>query len=135
MRITKSPRKNFGRSAIRTAIFTKKLQNKYCVGCELEKTESELEDGCCPSIQIKKLEIIDEENYFFTFSKFQKPLLELYGNNPNFVVPVSRLKEIKTFVGRGLEDFSISRLKRKMPWELPFRMTLNILCMFGLTPL
>ena len=97
-------------------IYKKNYKIKYCVGCELEKTESELEDGCCPLHPNQKLEIIDEENYFFTFSKFQKPLLELYENNPNFVVPVSRLKEIKTFVGRGLEDFSISRLKRKMPW-------------------
>lgn len=97
-------------------IHKKNYKIKYCVGCELEKTESELVDGCCPLHPNQEIEIIDEENYFFAFSKFQKPLLELYENNPNFVIPSSRLNEVKAFVGRGLEDFSISRLKRKMPW-------------------
>lgn len=97
-------------------IYKKDYKIKYCVGCELEKTESELEDGCCPLHPNQEIETIDEENYFFAFSKFQKPLLELYENNPDFVIPSSRSKEIKAFVERGLEDFSISRLKSKMPW-------------------
>ena len=97
-------------------IYKKNYKVKYCVGCELEKTESELKDGCCPLHPNQKIEIIEEENYFFAFSKFQKPLLELYENNPDFVIPSSRLNEIKAFVERGLEDFSISRLKSKMPW-------------------
>ena len=97
-------------------IYKKNYKIKYCVGCELEKTESELEDGCCLLHPNQKLEIIEEENYFFAFSKFQKPLLELYENNLDFVIPSSRLNEVKAFVERGLEDFSISRLKSKMPW-------------------
>jgi methionyl-tRNA synthetase len=35
-----------------------------------------------------------------------------------FVVPEFRLNEIRSFVERGLEDFSISRLKSKMPWGI-----------------
>ena len=97
-------------------IYKKNYKVKYCVGCELEKTESELENGCCPIHSNQKIEIIEEENYFFAFSKFQKPLLELYENNPDFVIPSSRLNEVKAFVERGLEDFSVSRLKSKMPW-------------------
>ncbi|MEK7501301.1 MAG: class I tRNA ligase family protein, partial [Patescibacteria group bacterium] len=50
---------------------------------------------------------------------FQKQLLELYEKNPNFVIPSSRLNEIRTFVEQGLEDFSISRLASKMPWGIP----------------
>jgi methionyl-tRNA synthetase len=42
--------------------------------------------------------------------------LDLYESKPNFVVPDFRQNEIKKFVERGLEDFSISRLKSKMPW-------------------
>ncbi len=99
-------------------IYKKNYKIKYCVGCELEKTESELEEDCCPLHPNQELEIIDEENYFFAFSKFQKPLLELYDNNPDFVIPFSRFKEVKAFVSRGLEDFSISRLKKKMPWGI-----------------
>ncbi|HAO64829.1 TPA: methionine--tRNA ligase [Candidatus Taylorbacteria bacterium] len=96
-----------------------KRQIKYCVGCELEKTDSELVDGKCPLHPHLTIELIDEENYFFRFSKFQKTLLDLYEKNPKFVVPDSRFNEIKAFVGRGLEDFSISRLASKMPWGVP----------------
>ncbi|OGI16793.1 MAG: methionine--tRNA ligase [Candidatus Moranbacteria bacterium RBG_19FT_COMBO_42_6] len=99
-------------------IYKKIYKVKYCVGCELEKTESDLVDGKCPLHPNLILEIIKEENYFFRFSKFQNPLLELYRKNPDFVVPNFRFNEIKAFVERGLEDFSISRLKSKMPWGI-----------------
>ena len=92
---------------------------KYCVGCELEKTDSELVDGRCPLHPNLEIELIEEENYFFKFSKYQKPLLELYERRPDFVVPESRLNEIKKFVETELADFSISRLKEKMPWGVP----------------
>lgn len=92
---------------------------KYCVGCELEKTDSELIDGKCSLHPSAELEVREEENYFFRFSKYQKPLLKFYGDNPNFVVPDSRFNEIKKFVEDGLRDFSISRLKKKMPWGVP----------------
>lgn len=97
-------------------IYKKAYQVKYCVGCELEKTDSELVDGKCPIHPTYEIELINEENYFFKFSAFQKPLLELYAKNPTFVIPDFRFNEIKAFVERGLEDFSISRLKSKMPW-------------------
>lgn len=98
-------------------IYKKNYKIKYCVGCELEKTESELDNnGRCPIHPNSELETIDEENYFFRYSKYQKQLLELYKNNPEFVVPASRLNEIIKFTERGLVDFSISRLREKMPW-------------------
>ncbi len=101
-------------------IYKKTYQAKYCVGCELNKTDSELnEKGECfvhPGVSI---ELIDEENYFFKFKSFEKQLLSLYSDNPNFVLPDFRLNEIKTFVENGLEDFSISRLASKMPWGIP----------------
>lgn len=102
-------------------IYKKNYQIKYCVGCELEKTDSELVDGKCPIHPKNTIEIIDEENYFFRFSAFAKPLLALYAERPDFVIPDFRFNEIKAFVERGLEDFSISRFKTKMPWgvEVP----------------
>ena len=97
----------------------KKLyKGKYCVGCELEKTDSELDHGKCSIHQNLELEIIAEENYFFKFSEFGDKLLDFYKDNPEFVVPNSRFNEIKKFVERGLKDFSISRLKEKMPWGI-----------------
>ena len=100
-------------------IYKKNYKIKYCVGCELEKTESELEDGRCPIHYKLELEIIEEENYFFKFSKYQDKLLNLYKKNSNFVVPKHRLSEVKNFVTQGLNDFSISRLRNKLPWGIP----------------
>lgn len=102
-------------------IYKKTYRVKYCVGCELEKTDSELVDGKCPLHPIAELENIEEENYFFKFSNYQERLLELYETNPNFVVPSFRQNEMRVFVKNGLTDFSISRLKSKMPWgvEVP----------------
>ena len=100
-------------------IYKKNYKTKYCVGCELEKTDSELIDGKCPIHLNREIEIIEEENYFFRFSKYQQPLLDLYDKNKNFVIPTHRQKEIYNFVKNGLQDFSISRLKTKMPWGVP----------------
>jgi methionyl-tRNA synthetase len=101
-------------------IYKKTYQAKYCVGCELEKTDSELnEEGQCPIHPNYKIELINEENYFFKFSAFQDKLLALYEQNPSFVIPDFRFNEIKSFVKAGLEDFSISRLKAKMSWGVP----------------
>jgi len=100
-------------------IYKKNYKIKYCVGCELEKTDSELEDDSCPIHPNLEIEEIEEENYFFRFSKYQKPLLKYYEENPTFVLPSFRFNEIKRFVEDGLKDFSISRLKLKMPWGVP----------------
>src|SRR3989338_7945154 len=100
-------------------IYKGKHKIKYCIGCELEKTDSELEDDKCPIHPNKELEIREEENYFFKFSAFAEPLLSLYAHNPNLVLPDFRFNEIKKFVGSGLQDFSISRLKEKMSWGVP----------------
>jgi methionyl-tRNA synthetase len=99
-------------------IYKKQYKTKYCVGCELEKTDSELVDGRCPLHPNQELEIIEEENYFFRFSKYQDVLLDFYEKNPDFVIPTGKFNEIKTFVKDGLQDFSISRLKSKMPWGI-----------------
>ncbi len=100
-------------------IYKKHYQIRYCVGCELEKTDSELTQGKCPYHPNKELKLINEENYFFKFSKFSELLLEFYENNPTFVYPAKRFNEIKVLAQSGFQDFSISRLKEKMPWGVP----------------
>jgi len=99
-------------------IYKKNYQTKYCVGCELEKTDSELVDGKCPIHPNMDIELIDEKNYFFKFSAYTDKLLKLYSDNPEFIIPAHRQNEIKAFVERGLQDFSVSRLKSKMPWGI-----------------
>ncbi len=100
-------------------IYKKTYKTKYCVGCELEKTDSELQGGKCSVHPQLELEIREEENYFFRFSKYQEKLLQFYRDNPEFVQPDFRQNEMKVFVENGLQDFSISRLKEKMPWGVP----------------
>jgi methionyl-tRNA synthetase len=114
----KSARKFWQKVSDNGFIYKKNYKTKYCVGCEEEKTDSDLVNGRCPLHPDRELEIVDEENYFFAFSKFQKPLLNFYKKNPNFVIPSFRYNEAISFVENGLQDFSISRLRSKMPWGI-----------------
>jgi methionyl-tRNA synthetase len=100
-------------------IYKAPYQAKYCKGCESEKTDSELVNDECPEHPGQPLQHIDEENYFFKYSAFTDRLLAFYKQHPTFVVPDFRFTEIKEFVGRGLQDFSISRKREKMPWGIP----------------
>ena len=80
-------------------IYKKSYKAKYCVGCESEKTDSELDEKDeCPLHPGKEIEFIDEENYFFKFSEFGEKLLVFYNKNPNFVIPDFRLNEMKNFI-------------------------------------
>ncbi len=99
-------------------IYKKNYQAKYCIGCEEEKTDSELVDGKCPEHD-RVPELIDEENYFFKLSVFGDTLLAFYDAHPDFVIPAYRLNELREFIKRGLKDFSISRMKTKLPWGVP----------------
>jgi methionyl-tRNA synthetase len=100
-------------------IYKKNYQAKYCVGCEETKTESELVDGRCQIHPQLEIQIIEEENYFFKFSQFGDRLIELYDAKGHTIVPDFRMNEMREFIKRGLEDFSISRLKTKMAWGVP----------------
>ena len=107
------------RCAAKGDIYKKKYATKYCVGCELEKTDSELDHGKCPLHPNLEVQIIDEENYFFKFSKYGDALLELY-KNEQFLIPNFRINEMVSLIEKeGLQDFSISRLKSKMSWGVP----------------
>jgi methionyl-tRNA synthetase len=97
-------------------IYKKLYKVKYCVGCELEKTDSELINSHCSIHPNLELELIEEENYFFKLSAFKDFLLNLY-EKKDFVVPDFRLNELRSLIAeKGLEDFSASRLAKKMPW-------------------
>jgi methionyl-tRNA synthetase len=109
----------WNRCAAAGDIYKARYQSKYCVGCELVKTDSELDHGKCPIHPKLDVELRDEENYFFKWSNYGDKLLKLYAERPDFVVPEGRMNEISSFVRGGLQDFSISRLKEKMPWGIP----------------
>ncbi|MDB5254685.1 MAG: metG [Candidatus Nomurabacteria bacterium] len=101
-------------------IYKKQYQTKYCTACELEKTDSEVDENDCCLIHVgKKVEYIDEENYFFAYSKLADKLQKFYDEHPTFVIPDFRYNEMKMFLKSGLQDFSISRVAEKMPWGVP----------------
>jgi methionyl-tRNA synthetase len=99
-------------------IYKAKYKIKYCIGCEMEKTDSDLVNNRCPLHPREEIQTIEEENYFFRFSRYQQALIDFYKNNPHFIKPSYRLDELIKFVKKGLKDFSISRLKAKMPWGI-----------------
>jgi len=52
-------------------IYKKKYKGLYCIGCAQFKTEKELVNGKCP-IHNTRPELVEEENYFFNLSKYEK---------------------------------------------------------------
>ncbi len=90
----------------------------YCVGCESFKTEKEIADGHCVIHTNLQLQEITEENYFFKFKKYEKELLD-YLSRPGVIIPEWRRQEAIAFVNDGLEDFSISREKKRLSWGVP----------------
>lgn len=95
----------------------------YCVWCEAFKKEDDLIEvkweKVCPD-HLKKPEIIKEQNWFFKLSKYENFLKDFYKNNPGFVIPENRFNEVKAFVDRWLDDFSISRQSNTFGIKLPF---------------
>ena len=55
------------------------------------------------------VEWVEEESFFFKLSEWEKPLLDFYDKNKNFILPESRRNEVISFVKSGLKDLSVSR--------------------------
>lgn len=96
-------------------IYKKKYKGLYCIGDEAFVKESDLVNGRCPNHPSLDLIEIEEENYFFALSRYQDRLLE-YLSKEGVIVPEWRRQEAINFVQGGLEDFSISRQKDRLPW-------------------
>jgi len=93
-------------------IYLSKYSGWYSVSDEAFYNEDEIEeiDGKKIAISSKStVEWIEEESYFFRLSKWQKPLLDYYEANPDFILPESRRNEVISFVKSGLKDLSVSR--------------------------
>ncbi len=101
-------------------IYLSKYSGWYSVSDEAFYTEDEIEelDGNKISIASKStVEWMDEESYFFRLSKWEKPLLDYYENNPDFISPKARKNEVISFVKNGLKDLSVSR--KSFSWGIP----------------
>ncbi len=87
----------------------------YSVRDEAFYTESELVDGKAPTGA--PVEWVEEPSYFFRLSAWQDRLLAFYDANPGFVLPATRMNEVKSFVKGGLQDLSVSRTT--FAWGIP----------------
>lgn len=99
----------------RDAIYLGSYAGWYAMRDEAFYQESELVDGKAPTGA--PVEWITEPSYFFRLSEWQKPLLEFYEKNPDFIAPESRRNEVIRFVEGGLHDLSVSRTS--FSWGIP----------------
>ena len=93
-------------------IYLSKYSGWYSVSDEAFYNDDEIEDIDNKKVAISSkspVEWVDEESYFFRLSKWEKPLLDFYEKNPDFILPETRKNEVISFVKSGLKDLSVSR--------------------------
>ncbi len=98
-------------------IYKGEYEGWYCVPCESFFTDTQVEGGVCPDCgrPVKKT---NEEAYFFRMSKYQDALMKHIEENPEFIQPESRKKEmVNNFLKPGLQDLCVSRSSFK--WGVP----------------
>src|SRR6202046_823062 len=95
-------------------IYKGSYTGQYCVSDELYVDAPP--GSPCPDCG-RITETVSEENYFFKLSAFERKLLELYEENPQFIRPEARRNEVLSFVRGGLKDLSISRTS--FDWGIP----------------
>jgi methionyl-tRNA synthetase len=93
-------------------ISLERYQGLYCVGCEDFYLDRDLVDGRCPTHNVET-DVVEEENYFFRLSRYQKQVEDLLESGGLQVVPEARRNEALGFVRQGLRDFSISRIRER----------------------
>ncbi len=98
-------------------IYKKKYSGLYCYGCESFKTERELVNGLCPDHQTAP-EPVEEENYFFSLTKYTKKIAELIEKNEMLIVPEARKNEALNIL-KEIEDISFSRPVSSLKWGIP----------------
>jgi methionyl-tRNA synthetase len=91
----------------------------YCVGCEQFYEPGELADGVCPE-HGKAPEIVEEENWFFRLSRYERPIREALQSGRLRIEPPERAREVEQFLAAGLRDVSVSRSRnRARGWGIP----------------
>ena len=92
----------------------------YCTGDEAFFTETEVKanNGVCPNHN-RPYEKIEEENYFFKLSRYNKAIIDAIESGKFRIVPATRRNEILSTLKDGLDDISISRPQEKIAWGIP----------------
>jgi methionyl-tRNA synthetase len=111
-------------SAANGDIYKSKYEGWYCVTDENFVLESQVlsapadpEKKICPECH-GELTWKSEESYFFRWSKYQDFIEQYLRENPQFIEPTFRGREmVNSFLKPGLQDISISRTSIK--WGIP----------------
>lgn len=106
-------------------IYKSFYQGWYCVSAEeflLEKDCVTKDASGAPISPLsgKPAIWLKQEAYFFKLSHFQEQLLLFFENHKEFIIPQERTLEVINFIKEGLKDLCISRLKKDVPWGIPF---------------
>ena len=89
----------------------------YCTPCESFFTATQAADGKCPDCG-RPVTQAREEAYFFKMSKYADRLIKHIEENPEFIEPESRKKEmVNNFLNAGLQDLCVSRTS--FTWGIP----------------
>ena len=98
-------------------IYKGEYEGWYCVPCESFFTDTQITDGVCPDCG-RPVKRTNEEAYFFKMSKYQDALMKHIEENPDFIQPEARKKEmVNNFLKPGLQDLCVSRSSFK--WGVP----------------
>ena len=99
-------------------IYKDEYEGWYCVPCESFFTDTQVAEGnVCPDCG-RPLQKTKEEAYFFKMSKYQDRLMKYIEENPDFIQPESRKKEmVNNFLKPGLQDLCVSRTS--FTWGVP----------------
>ncbi|MBQ9491312.1 MAG: methionine--tRNA ligase [Firmicutes bacterium] len=90
-------------------IYKSNYEGWYCTPCETFFNERDLINHKCPDCG-REVEKMKEEAYFFRLSKYQDKIMEFIKENPDFIEPDSKRREmINNFLKPGLEDLCVSR--------------------------
>lgn len=98
-------------------IYKSQYEGWYCVPCESFFTDTQVSDCKCPDCG-RPVERAKEDAYFFRMSKYADKLLKHIEENPGFVEPEARLKEmVNNFLKPGLQDLCVTR--SSFTWGVP----------------
>ncbi len=98
-------------------IYKSQYEGWYCVPCESFFTDTQVTDCKCPDCG-RAVERAKEDAYFFKMSKYADKLLKHIEENPGFVEPEARLKEmVNNFLKPGLQDLCVTR--SSFTWGVP----------------
>ncbi len=113
----KSVQKIFKKLYEQGDIYKGSYEGMYCTPCESFWTETQLKDGKCPDCG-REVQKTTEEAYFFKMSKYGERLMKHIEENPDFIQPESRKKEmVNNFIKPGLQDLCVSR--SSFTWGVP----------------